>query len=115
MEQAAVTTPVSTRLTPSALVRALRPDEWVKTLFVFAALLFGGQFDLVGARGHGRVRCVLRRGERGLPRQRHPRHRARPAPPGEALSRYRLGAARGRSALGPACGRKLSAMPWPSA
>src|SRR3954447_23867133 len=49
MEQAAVTTPVSTRLTPSAVVRALRPDEWVKTLFVFAALLFGRQFDLTSA------------------------------------------------------------------
>src|SRR4051794_41214903 len=45
MEQAAVTTPVSTRLTLPALLRALRPDEWVKNTFVFAALLFGGQFD----------------------------------------------------------------------
>src|SRR3954451_10505479 len=46
MEQAAVTTPVSTRLTLPALLRALRPDEWVKNTFVFAALLFGGKFDL---------------------------------------------------------------------
>ncbi|MEA2492238.1 MAG: hypothetical protein QOJ29_149 [Thermoleophilaceae bacterium] len=46
MEQAAVTTPVSTRLTLPALLRALRPDEWVKNSFVFAALLFGGQFDI---------------------------------------------------------------------
>src|SRR3954463_10841990 len=45
MEQAALTSPVSTRLTLPALVRALRPDEWVKNSFVFAALLFGGQFD----------------------------------------------------------------------
>src|SRR3954447_14410613 len=46
MEQAAVTTPVSTRLTLPVLLRALRPDEWVKNSFVFAALLFGGQFDV---------------------------------------------------------------------
>jgi 4-hydroxybenzoate polyprenyltransferase len=49
MEQAAVSTPVSTRLTPSALVRALRPDEWVKNSFVFSGLLFGGEFDATGA------------------------------------------------------------------
>jgi 4-hydroxybenzoate polyprenyltransferase len=49
MEQAALTTPVSTRLTLPVLLRALRPDEWVKNTFVFAALLFGGQFDLSSA------------------------------------------------------------------
>jgi 4-hydroxybenzoate polyprenyltransferase len=49
MEQAAVTTPVSTRLTASALIRALRPAEWVKNTFVFAALLFGGEFDFDSA------------------------------------------------------------------
>src|SRR5213596_3075022 len=49
MEQAAVTTPVSTRLTLPTLIRALRPDEWVKNTFVFAALLFGGQFDISSA------------------------------------------------------------------
>jgi hypothetical protein len=49
MEQAAVSTPVSARLTPLALVRALRPDEWVKNSFVFAGLLFGGEFDATGA------------------------------------------------------------------
>jgi 4-hydroxybenzoate polyprenyltransferase len=49
MEQAAVTTPVSTRLTPAVLLRALRPDEWVKNTFVFAALLFGGEFDFESA------------------------------------------------------------------
>jgi 4-hydroxybenzoate polyprenyltransferase len=49
MEQAAVTTPVAARLTPAALLRALRPDEWVKNLFVFAGLLFGGEFDVSGA------------------------------------------------------------------
>jgi 4-hydroxybenzoate polyprenyltransferase len=49
MEQAAVSTPASTRLTPFALVRALRPDEWVKNSFVFAGLLFGGQFDTSSA------------------------------------------------------------------
>jgi 4-hydroxybenzoate polyprenyltransferase len=31
------------------LVRALRPDEWVKNSFVFAGLLFGGQFDSASA------------------------------------------------------------------
>jgi 4-hydroxybenzoate polyprenyltransferase len=45
MEQAAVTSALPTRLTLSTLLRALRPDEWVKNSFVFAALLFGGQFD----------------------------------------------------------------------
>jgi 4-hydroxybenzoate polyprenyltransferase len=49
MEQAAVTTPASTRLAPSTLIRALRPYEWVKNTFVFAALLFGGEFDPSGA------------------------------------------------------------------
>lgn len=49
MEQAAVTTPASNRLTPPVLFRALRPDEWVKNTFVFAALLFGGEFDLESA------------------------------------------------------------------
>src|SRR4051794_10052663 len=49
MEQAAVSTPASTRLTPHALLRALRPDEWVKNLFVFAGLLFGGEFDFASA------------------------------------------------------------------
>jgi 4-hydroxybenzoate polyprenyltransferase len=49
MEQAAVSTPVSTRLTTSALIRALRPAEWVKNTFVFAALLFGGEFDFDSA------------------------------------------------------------------
>lgn len=44
MEQAAVTTPASARLTLPVLLRALRPDEWVKNSFVFAALLFGGKF-----------------------------------------------------------------------
>src|SRR3954470_14927703 len=49
MEQAALSTPASTRLTPAALMRALRPDEWVKNSFVFAALLFGGEFDVPSA------------------------------------------------------------------
>jgi 4-hydroxybenzoate polyprenyltransferase len=49
MEQAAVTTPVPARLTFPVLLRALRPDEWVKNSFVFAALLFGGQFDAASA------------------------------------------------------------------
>lgn len=49
MEQAAVTTPASTRLTPATVLRALRPEEWVKNTFVFAALLFGGQFDFASA------------------------------------------------------------------
>jgi len=44
-----VSTPVSTPLTASALIRALRPAEWVKNTFVFAALLFGGEFDFDSA------------------------------------------------------------------
>jgi len=49
MEQAALTTPASTRLTFPTLLRALRPEEWVKNTFVFAALLFGGEFDVPSA------------------------------------------------------------------
>src|SRR3954452_12167908 len=49
MDQAAVTTGAPTRLTPFALLRALRPDEWVKNTFVYAALLFSGQFDWTSA------------------------------------------------------------------
>jgi 4-hydroxybenzoate polyprenyltransferase len=49
MEQAAVSTAAPTRLTLAALVRALRPEEWVKNSFVFAGLLFGGQFDTTRA------------------------------------------------------------------
>lgn len=45
MEQAAVTRSAAARLTLPALLRAVRPDEWVKNSFVFAALLFSGQFD----------------------------------------------------------------------
>ena len=46
MEQAAVPSPAATRLTLPVLLRALRPDEWVKNSFVFAAVLFGGKFDM---------------------------------------------------------------------
>jgi 4-hydroxybenzoate polyprenyltransferase len=49
MEQAAVSSPAPARLTFPVLLRALRPYEWVKNLFVYAALLFSGQFDLDSA------------------------------------------------------------------
>ena len=49
MEQAAVTGPAASRLTVASLLRALRPDEWVKNTFVFAAVLFSGRFDLTSA------------------------------------------------------------------
>src|SRR3954454_11486452 len=49
MEQAAVTSPASTRLTFPALLRALRPEEWVKNTFVFAPLLFSGESDVPSA------------------------------------------------------------------
>jgi 4-hydroxybenzoate polyprenyltransferase len=49
MEQAAVSSPASARLTFPALLRALRPYEWVKNLFVYAPLLFSGQFDIDSA------------------------------------------------------------------
>jgi 4-hydroxybenzoate polyprenyltransferase len=36
-------------LTLRTLIRALRPEEWVKNLFVYAAVLFSGQFDIPSA------------------------------------------------------------------
>jgi hypothetical protein len=42
-EQSAV--PYGTASTASALVRAMRPQEWVKNLLVFAGLIFSGQLD----------------------------------------------------------------------
>jgi 4-hydroxybenzoate polyprenyltransferase len=49
MEQAALTTPAPTRLTLAAALRAMRPEEWVKNTFVYAAVLFSGQFDASSA------------------------------------------------------------------
>jgi 4-hydroxybenzoate polyprenyltransferase len=50
MEQAAVSvTPARTRTGAAALVGALRPSEWLKNSFVFAAALFSGQFDATTA------------------------------------------------------------------
>src|SRR5438067_1771459 len=49
MEQAAVTASPPVRLSARTLVGALRPGEWVKNTFVFAAVLFSGQFDFHSA------------------------------------------------------------------
>src|SRR5260221_11827536 len=45
MEQAALTASPPARVSARTLVSALRPGEWVKNSFVFAAVLFSGQFD----------------------------------------------------------------------
>src|SRR4051812_24327750 len=44
MEHAAVPARAPARLRPMTLARALRPDEWVKNSFVYAAVLFSGHF-----------------------------------------------------------------------
>ena len=49
MERAAISASAVRGLTLRALLRALRPDEWVKNLFVFAALLFGDAFSWTNA------------------------------------------------------------------
>src|SRR4051812_17212454 len=46
MERAAT---ASRGLAFTALLRALRPDEWVKNTFVYAGLLFGGEFTVAAA------------------------------------------------------------------
>ena len=46
MERAAT---ASRGFTLTALLRALRPDEWVKNAFVYAGLLFGGEFTVAAA------------------------------------------------------------------
>ena len=68
------------------LIPALRPQEWVKNLLVFAGLLFSGRLDESGGarRRADHLRRLLRDLERRLPVQRPPRPRARPAPPREA-------------------------------
>ena len=49
-EQAAVSEPQKPRRGPvKAVIVAMRPQEWVKNLLVFAGLLFSGQFDEVNA------------------------------------------------------------------
>jgi 4-hydroxybenzoate polyprenyltransferase len=45
MEPAGASAPEAQRLTFAALLRALRPEEWFKNAFVFAAVLFSGRFD----------------------------------------------------------------------
>jgi 4-hydroxybenzoate polyprenyltransferase len=49
IEQAAVASAPQARLTLPALVSALRPGEWIKNSFVFAAVLFSGRFDATTA------------------------------------------------------------------
>lgn len=49
MAQGVASGRASARLTFPSLLRALRPEEWVKNTFVFAAVLFSGQFDATSA------------------------------------------------------------------
>ena len=64
----------------------MRPQEWVKNTLVFAGLLFSGKFDEGAAVADATLAFVAFCAdlECGLPLQRPPRRRARPAPPREA-------------------------------
>ena len=58
-----------------ALVRAVRPRQWVKNLLVVAAPLAAGELgdsDVLGGHAAG-LRQLLPRGQCGLPRQRRRR------------------------------------------
>ena len=85
-----------------AAIVAMRPQEWVKNLLVFAGLLFSGQFDET-RRGRRRDRHLRRllHGRLGrLPGQRRPRRRARTASiRPSASARSRRGSSASRRAI----------------
>ena len=93
----------------SALLRSLRPAQWVKNLFVLVPLVFAHRLDRARSRPAlgGRLRRLLRRGERHLPAQRPARPRSRPSASGEAPAPDRR--RRARRSDGP--GRRRPASP----
>ena len=86
VESSVLRTPCARRVPVAAAFVSLRPRQWAKNLLLFAGILFAAELGDPRSLGRGarRVRGLLRRFERRVPRQRRPRCRRRPAPSGQA-------------------------------